>query len=66
MRSDLGGVAKGDWVRAVLIAFWDSVTTFFFSKGRRTVPHQICFKNILLYCVEKLSSKDFRRSLAGR
>ena len=64
MRSDLG-VAKGDWVRAVLIAFWDSVTTFF-SKGRRTVPHQICFKNILLYCVEKLSSKDFRHSLAGR
>ena len=31
MRSDLG-VAKGDWVRAVLIAFWDSVTTFFFQK----------------------------------
>ena len=61
MRSDLG-VAKGDWS---LIAFWDSVTTFL-SKGRRTVPHQICFKNILLYCVEKLSSKDFRHSLAGR
>ena len=33
MQSDLG-VAKGDWVRAVLIAFWDSVTTFFFKRTK--------------------------------
>ena len=58
MRSDLG-VAKGDWVRVVLIAFWDSVTHFFSKLGRRTVSHQICFK---IFCC--IVSKNYLQKIS--
>ena len=66
MQSDFG-FAKGDWVRVVLIAFRDSVTIHFsFQKDAKDSSSLICFKIILLYCVEKLSLKDFRHLLANR
>ena len=44
-RVDLG-FAMGDWVRAVHIAFWDSVTAFSFQKDERRFFTKFVLKNI--------------------
>ena len=57
MQSDFG-FAKGDWVRVVLIAFWDSVTLHFSKRTRSQFLTKFVLK---LFCC--IVSKNYLQKI---
>ena len=62
MQSDFG-FAKGDWVRVVLIAFWDSVTLHFSFQKDAKAEGQFLTKFVLkLFCC--IVSKNYLQKIS--